>query len=52
MGSNDHGPGDPDLWAKARKLVAKWRESAEKMPAEQGVCVRACADELERAMRR
>ena len=52
MGSNDHGPGDPDLWARCRKLVKTWRENAQFRHKRDASMLRECADELEKAMKR
>jgi len=54
MGSNDHGPGDPDLWARCRKLVAAWREEANRRgdTSMKAWALRECADKLEKAMKR
>ena len=54
MGSNDHGPGEPDLWARCRKLIKEWRETAKQSGSSELhiVMLRACADQLEKAMRR
>jgi hypothetical protein len=56
MGSNDHGPGDPDLWARCRRLISGWRALAaygeELNKPNVADTLKQCADELEKAMKR
>jgi hypothetical protein len=61
MGGNDHGPGDPDLWARCRKLVAGWREQAKSERSElqfqsmrdgRASAFEEAANALEKAMKR